>query len=199
MSIIIHPFISDQRFNWYRRGGALKNAFFRIMDNNEEIFDIKSALILSAQSYFKLLRVEIVISSHDLIIKEVYRLRFFKENFLHLTGVNTDLKKKDFFDKCLIGTINENDYKFGPYNDRKTVKRKLKQLLNVGNFFDAAIFVQENFVKNKIICNIATCDGKCTIGFVDNKVYLRPKTILTNNHLDQNKPIYLIKPKKHKL
>ena len=109
------------------------------------------------------------------------------------------MKTKEFFDKCLNGTINENDYRFGPHNDRKTVKRKLKRLVNIGTFFDATILVQEDYVKNKIVCKIATSDEKCTIGFVDNKSYLRPKTILANNHLDINKPIYSILPQKRKL
>ncbi len=50
------------------------------------------------------------------------------------------------------------------------------------------------FIKNKIECKIATSDGRCTIGFVDARQYLRPKTILANNHLDHTKPIYLVKP-----
>lgn len=78
--------------------------------------------------------------------------------------------------------------------DKKTVKRKLKSLLNIYNIFTKELFVQESFVKNKIECKIATSDGKCTIGFVDARQYLRPKTILINNHLDANKPIYLVKP-----
>ena len=75
------PFISDQRFNWYRGGGALKNAFFRIMSKTDEIFDFKQALILSAQSYFKLLEIEFIISSKELINNDEYLLRFLRKTF----------------------------------------------------------------------------------------------------------------------
>ena len=54
--------------------------------------------------------------------------------------------------------------------------------------------VEETFIKNQIICRIATSDGKCTMGFVDAKFYLRPKTILANNHLNRNRPIYNVVP-----
>ena len=157
-------------------------------------FDIKQALIDSAQSYFLLLNNEVIIKSSDFVNCKEYKLRFFETNFLHLTGLKTALTTKEFYDRCYAGTILESDYSLGPNNDRKTVKRKLKNLVSVGQFFKETIMVQEAFVKNQIICRIATSDGKCTIGFVDAKNYLRPKTILANNHLDQNRPIYNVQP-----
>ncbi len=132
--------------------------------------------------------------SHHFINNGEYKLRFFKTIFLHLTGLRTCLSSKDFYDKCYKGTILESEYKIGPNNDRKTVKRKLKNLVNIGNIFNKEIMVQEYFVKNQITCRIATSDGNCTIGFVDAKFYLRPKTIMANNHLDKNRPIYTVLP-----
>lgn len=104
------------------------------------------------------------------------------------------MSTEDFFLKCYAGTIIESDYSLGPNNDRKTVKRKLKNLISIGDFFKNEIMVQEAFIKNQIVCKIATSDGKCTLGFMDAKYYLRPKTILANNHLDENKPIYRVTP-----
>ena len=157
-------------------------------------FNIKQALVDSAQSYFRLLDCRIILKSMNFIQQDCYVLRFFKTNFLHLTGLKTNLSTEEFFNKCYDGTIMENDYFLGLNNDRKTVKRKLKNLVRIGQFFDYEIMVQEAFAKNQIVCKIATSDGKCTIGFVDAKYYLRPKTILANNHLDESKPSYLVKP-----
>ena len=67
-------------------------------------------------------------------------------------------------------------------------------MISIGDFFKNEIMVQETFIKNQIVCKIATSDGKCTLGFVDAKYYLRPKTILANNHLDKSKPIYRVTP-----
>lgn len=164
------------------------------MEPQQSIFDIKQHLIDSAQSYFKLLNIYVVIECKEFINQEKYMLRFFKDGFLHLTGLETKLSKNDFFEKCLTGTIEASDFSYGPKRDKKTVKRKLKALLNISPMFMKKIMVQEFFNKNKIECKIATSDGKCTIGFVDAKKYLRPKTILANNHLDANKPIYNVKP-----
>ena len=164
------------------------------MGNNNEQFNIKQALIDSAQSYFSLLKNEVIIRSNRFVNSSEYKLRFFETNFLHLTGLKTTLTPKEFYDRCYIGTILESDYSLGLKNDRKTVKRKLKNLVNIGQFFKQEIMVQEIFIKNQIVCRIATCDGKCTIGFVDAKYYLRPKTILANNHLDQKQPINNVVP-----
>lgn len=164
------------------------------MGNNNEQFNIKQALIDSAQSYFSLLKNEVIIRSNRFVNSSEYKLRFFETNFLHLTGLKTTLTPKEFYDRCYTGTILESDYSLGLNNDRKTVKRKLKNLVNIGLFFKQEIMVQETFIKNQIVCRIATSDGKCTIGFVDAKYYLRPKTILANNHLDQKQPIYNVVP-----
>ena len=164
------------------------------MTLKQEQFNIKQALIESSQSYFKLLNKCIVLVSPDFSEKNSYTLKFFRTNFLHLTGLKTSLSTEEFFLRCYVGTILESDYSLGPNNDRKTVKRKLKNLVNIGEFFKTEIMVQETFIKNQIVCRIATCDGKCTIGFVDAKYYLRPKTILANNHLDADKPIIKVVP-----
>ena len=164
------------------------------MTNKPKQFDIKQALIESAQSYFQLLDCEIVLQSQDFIEQSSYMLKFFKTNFLHLTGLKTSLSTEDFFLRCYAGTILESDYTLGPTNDRNTVKRKLKNLIHINDFFKSKIMVQETFVKNKVVCKIATSDEKYTIGFVDAKYYLRPQTILANNHLDKSRPIYIVSP-----
>ena len=160
----------------------------------QEQFNIKQALIESAQSYFRLLNKNVILASPSFIEHDSYLLRFFRTNFLHLTGLKTSLSTEEFFLKCFAGTILESDYSLGPNNDRNTVKRKLKNLVNIGEFFKGEVMVQETFIKNQIVCRIATCDGKCTLGFVDAKYYLRPKTILANNHLDSNRPIIRVVP-----
>ena len=139
-------------------------------------------MIDSAQSYFRLIDKCIVLTSPNLVHQNSYTLRFFRTNFLHLTGLKTSLSTEDFFLRCFAGTILESDYSLATNNDRKTVKRKLKNLINIGSFFKYEIMVQETFVKNQIVCRIATSDGKCTIGFVDAKYYLRPK----NNTCEQS-------------
>jgi len=164
------------------------------MEKLKNIFNIQDALVISARSYFLLLNREIIINSASLNKGKGYRLRFNKSNFLHLTGLKSSLSTNDFFNKCYSGNIEKDDYYLGPHNDRKTIKRKLKVLMNIGCLFEQKIYVQENFVKNNIICNIAASDGKCTIGFINTQYYSLPKTLLANNHLSSSKPIYEVSP-----
>ena len=157
-------------------------------------FDIRQALIDSAQSYFDLLNCDVVLRSPNFIERDGYLLRFFETNFLHLTGVRTRLSKEDFYHKCYDGTIQRSDYSLGPGHEKRTIKRKLKKLINIGSYFKSELMVQESFVKNHVVCRVATSDGECTIGFADAKYYLRPQSLLANNHLDQNKPIIRLIP-----
>lgn len=163
------------------------------MQNNPP-FDFKKALLDSAQAYFRLLDKTIVLKSDEFKYADEYKLKFYKSNFLHLTGLETGLSPDIFFEQCYNKTINKDNFNFGKFNDKKTVKRKLKNLITIDKLFSSNVFVQECFVKNKISCKIATSDGKCTLGFVDARQYLRPQTLLDKNRLANEKPIYLVEP-----
>ena len=77
--------------------------------------------------------------------------------------------------------------------NKSTIKKKLSHLVSIDTFFDNEILIQEDFEKGLVRCYVATSNGKCTLGFVDAKYYVRPNTILANNHLDQSKPILTIR------
>ena len=156
---------------------------------------VKTKLIEAAISYSKLLNKKIIIASDSFKYAESYIIRFFETNFLHLTGVSTKLQPSVFFDKCFRGLINEKDFSIDDTPSQKgLIRLKMRHLPYIGSFFDGDLFVQENFEKGLIRCLVATSDGRCTIGFVDAKYNVRPKTILDKNHLDKNKPIITVTP-----
>ena len=70
----------------------------------------------------------------------------------------------------------------------------MRNLVNIDTFFSEEIEVQEDFEKGAIKCLLGASDNKCTIGFVDAKYCVRPKTILDKNHLDADKPIIKVVP-----
>lgn len=74
------------------------------------------------------------------------------------------------------------------------VRLKMRNMINIDSFFINEIEVQEDFEKGSIKCLLGASDNKCTIGFVDAKYCLRPKTILDKNHLDKEKPIIKVVP-----
>ena len=101
-----------------------------------------------------------------------------------------------FFEKCLNGDISFDDFDCDSNGQLKgLVRLKMRHLISINSFFEQDVEVQEDFEKGSIKCLLGTSDGRCTIGFVDAKYCVRPKTILDKNHLDQSKPIILIKPR----
>jgi len=156
---------------------------------------VKEKLILAAKSYSNLLKKRIVVSSPQFEISPSYIVRFYETNFLHLTGVQTHLRPLDFYDKCLNETISEEEFDCESTTKIKgLVRLKMRHLDRIDELFKQDLLVQENFEKGKIKCMIAASDGSCTIGFVDAKYCVRPKTILDKNHLNKNKPICVVTP-----
>lgn len=111
-----------------------------------------------------------------------------EENFLHLVGVNTALTPRQFFDKCIDGTLMEGDFDFIKKGIEEnavkgSVRRKIKALESMTKIFDSSSLVQENFKKNRIECVFASSDNICTVGF-SNGDKSRPKTLLKGNELN---------------
>ncbi|MCI5542655.1 MAG: PBECR4 domain-containing protein [Candidatus Onthovivens sp.] len=156
--------------------------------------NVKSQLIVAAQSYFFLLNKNVLLKSEQFKNRKIYRLAFTKSNFLHLSGVLTALEPTAFFEKCLSGQIKCDDFSYNEYKNKNTIKSKMKNLVHIDLLFKCKVFVQEDFVKNCVICKIATSDGKYTLGFTGSKGKLYPNTLLNNNHLDEAKVILKITP-----
>ena len=155
----------------------------------------RKQLIKAAKAYARLLDVVFVLESDAFTQRSQYIIRFFPTNFLHLSGVETKLASRVFFENCLSGKIDYQEFWDSKRKNKNTIQKKLRNLVNIDSVFEGEIFVQEDFAKNTIHCIIATTDGQYTLGFVDNELYAVPNTILDKNHLDPNKPIYKIKAK----
>ena len=156
---------------------------------------VKNRLIESARKYQSLIGKKIVITSESFILKKEYIIRFYETNFLHLTGIKTSLSPLKFFSKCFDGTLSFDDFDCDSTIQLKgLVRLKTRNLVNIDSFFNGEIEVQEDFEKGTIRCLLGASDNLCTIGFVDAKYCVRPKTILDKNHLDKNKPIIKVIP-----
>lgn len=154
----------------------------------------KLQLVQAATAYSRLIGRSFVIESDAFVRQKRYVMRFFETNFLHLSGVETDLSPREFYAKCFSGDIEYGEFWDSPKKNASTIKKKLANLVLIDSFFDADIYVQEDFKKGLVRCFVATSNGQCTLGFVDAKYYVRPNTILASNHLDPSKPIVRVKP-----
>lgn len=116
-----------------------------------------------------------------------------KDNYLHLTGVITNLKAEAFFDKCIRGTLQESDFDLGDRSRRGSIRRKINVLKAAVNIFDGncLINVQETFIKNNVACSLATSDGTFTLGFILER-NSKPFTLLKGNELYSSNPAELI-------
>jgi len=165
------------------------------MDNVHFKETVRNRLIESAKKYYFLINKKIIISSEYFTIKNEYVIRFYETNFLHLTGVKTFLSPLEFYKKCFDGKISCDDFDCDSTKQLKgLVRLKMRNIVNINSFFINEIEVQEDFEKGSIKCLLGASDHKCTIGFVDAKYCLRPKTILDKNHLDKEKPIIKVVP-----
>ena len=156
--------------------------------------NIKIQLIASAREYFKMLDKMIVVGSDDFENRKKYTLKFSKTNYLHLTGVISQLKPEEFFNRCFDGIISVDDFDYNKIKNKSNIKTKLRCLVYISSVFCDEVLVQEDFVKNKIFCKLATTNSTCTIGFTGGERSLWPRTILNKNRLDESRPIYTVKP-----
>ena len=148
---------------------------------------VREKLIIAANDYNKLVGVDFFVKSKDFKTKSAYLLRFHKDNFLHLTGVLTNLKANDFFEKCLSGELSFNDFDCDSNKEIKgKAREKLKHLVTIGSFFDRELVFQEDYEKNTVKCKIASSDGNFTLGFKSIKDLINvPLTILNRNQIKE--------------
>ena len=122
-----------------------------------------------------------------------YTINAKKDNYLHLTGVITNLKASVFFDKCVARMLKESDFELGDKSRKGSIRKKIKVLKTAVNLFDGLhiINVEDRFIKNKVVCSFATSDGRCTLGFILDK-NSKPLTLLKGNVLRNPSPVDLI-------
>lgn len=111
---------------------------------------------------------------------------FYSHNFLHLTGVECQIKSTDFFKRTLKGQLNISQFELNNTSELKL--RILHNLMNiertariVGDFSDNKVFL----TTDKLVGNI-----KCCLGFVKDKNlnnYFVPNTALNTDIRDISK------------
>jgi len=153
---------------------------------------VRNALVSGASLYYSLFVCrDYLVLSDAFVRRPYYIISAEKDNFLHLTGVKTALSPTIFFEKCLNGSITEDDYDLtsNGQKDKATkgsIRRKIKALPMIGNLLLPGSTVEENFRKNTVYCSFASSDGGCTMGFIA-VPKARPKTLLIGDELDKTK------------
>ena len=146
---------------------------------------VRNVLISSANEYKDNFANKLyLIFAKEFKFSKYYTVLAKEDNFLHLTGVATNLKPLDFYNKCISGNLLESDFDIGNKQRKGSNRRKINVLNDAMNMFVSGkkIVVEEKFVKNKVVCSFATSDNTCMLGFVlENNA--KPKTLLKGNEL----------------
>lgn len=162
---------------------------------------IRLEMMKEARKYKEIyMDYEYLICSEALENRNYYLVDAEKDNFQHLTGVHSKISAQYFFDKCIEGSLTEEDFDFiKKGQDEKsvkgTVRRKIKALHDMMELFSEGVQAEEGFKKNRVICSFAATDGKCTLGFTDSEK-ARPKSLIWGNELKKPKTIELVLRKK---
>lgn len=143
---------------------------------------------------------EYLICSKAFKLRDYYVFYATKDNYLHLTGVNSNLRPAVFFQKCFDGTLTETDFDFKKKGQKEsavkgTVREKIQVLPYIASILEKGVTAEESFSKGRIECSFATASKKLTLGFVA-PGKARPKTLLNGYLLKDSKPVDLILAKK---
>lgn len=153
---------------------------------------VKETVIQCAYLYKKYyVEYEYLLCSKAFEKKEYYIVSAHEDNYLHLTGLHTNLDATSFFEKCYDGSLEECDFDFCKkgQNERDvkgSVRRKINSLPSIMNMFSMETSVEEDFEKNRIRCSLAAGNDGATLGFlVVGKA--KPMTLLKGNELNLSK------------
>lgn len=120
--------------------------------------------------------------------RKSYIISAAKSNFLHLTGVSTNLSAEQFFDRAFNKSLTVNDFDFSKKGRTEKdvkgcIRGKVKHLSFLENIFSSKTLAEESFVKGRIVCTLAVSENSFTLGFIATPTKCRPKTLLNGNLL----------------
>ena len=151
------------------------------------------AIIDNAAEYEKAFaEYDYLLYSKDFKNRRYYIISAEKDNYKHLTGVQTELSGKEFFEKCLTCSLTEDDFSFSKKNQSEkevkgSVRRKITVLPLMKDIFNGTTKVEEDFEKNRIRCSFAAGSIDFTLGFVVTDDKARPKTLLKGDEINKEK------------
>lgn len=153
---------------------------------------VRDTVICNASSYKRYyVDYEYLLCSNAFVRNRYYIVSAYEDNYLHLTGLHTNLSASVFFEKAYQGTLTEADFDFCKNGQSKSevkgsVRRKINSLSGIMHMFTVGTLVEEDFEKNRIRCSLAAGNSVATLGFVV-AGSARPMTLLKGSELNATK------------
>ncbi|MGM9946495.1 PBECR4 domain-containing protein [Floccifex sp.] len=166
---------------------------------------LREAAILGARFYKDyLMDKKFIVITDDYQIHEIV---FYKKDFLHLTGLKTNIKKSEtFLDLCINGKISTGNILTNQRHNKNTLKNKSKILLKLDKFLhtdtSTNLYLYELKTSSYTFPSAIKNDKEnCTIAFKDDDLHARSlrKAINSNNFLESHLILAVLEKKNSSL
>ena len=153
---------------------------------------VKNTLIQCAEIYNSFyVKYDYLIIADAFKKNPYYIISAQEDNYLHLTGVSTNLSAKQFFHKCISKTLSESDFKLKTHgksekDSKGTIRQKIRNLPLISYNINSSCLIQENFKHNAVLCSFASSTAKCTLGFIASPDITRPLSLLNGDIVDHS-------------
>lgn len=158
--------------------------------------DVAVEYVHGFEDYF--VKHEYLLCSEAFENAKYYTVQTYGTQYRHLLGVGPSMDAQTFYNKCMDGSLTEDDISFVKRNQTEAVvkgytRRKIKCIPKLAGIFSDGARVEEDYQKNSIRCSFATEKESCTVGFTLSSPS-RPMTLLSGDSLShgKSKPLALV-------
>ena len=98
---------------------------------------------------------------------EYFEVLFMTDRFLHLTGVESRLKAKDFYQKAKDGVLDANQFYFTPNHSMGSAKKKLPCLNRLSELTTTMVCIVKNLTTVTLTYTIGVTNLEFTLGLTE--------------------------------
>ena len=132
---------------------------------------VRQTAILQAKAYERVfLKYEYLLCSGAFHNRAYYIISAHPDNYRHLIGVSTAIPAAEFFEKCVRGTLAEDDFEFNKRGQSEkevkgAVRDKLIALPQFLTMMEKSLLAEESFEKKSSTLHFCHNRSKCNCGF----------------------------------
>lgn len=159
----------------------------------------RDRLIQGAKEYSGMTEYLYIFESDKFKLREIYILKFDITNYKHLTGVTSRLSAKDFYNKCLHGELEMEDFDCESSKERKGfIRKKMRHIGNISKALMEDVDIEEKYERGRVIALLALSNGEFTLAFTGGST-LNPMSLLDGMTLHKEKKIKGVIAKRYKI
>lgn len=126
--------------------------------------DLKRSIIEASRTYSRELAGKTFLYVYG---QDYFEVLFPTDRFLHLTGVETNLRAKDFYSKAKNGILDSKQFYFTKSHPIRDVKKKLKCLCNLYELTNTMVCIVKNLATITLTYAIGITNLEFTLGLTE--------------------------------